>query len=714
MIRYIVSILVGVVLLSVHISALAQSEITDSASVDISLADVIVSATRPTTRLNATGMIISVNELKRLNDKGLDRILNVCPGVKVSDAGEISINGIGGVSLFVGDKQINLSGSQLTDYLKSLQGSEIKDIEVISNPTSAYDAEGTGGIIRVNLAKRHSSGLSGFISSAYRFDSRSSYRETASITWGINNLTLHVGYTYSNSRWVGTRFTSSSFMGGTSNSISEDFKTLSQNNSFSTGLDWQIKANTYLGIEYNGSGTARKDQDRSYTIMQPEAVEIKAPSRTDARPHNNSLTLNLKMRLNDAGETLKLVADYSDILTRNSISTFSNSYYSVPDETLLYDVTKNQVNHEKARVASAKIDYLLPLSDTGWQLSMGSKFSHVSNRYSYRLQNDGIEDKRFCDNFHFSENLYALYTSTDYASDLFDANSGLRSEFTVRHCRSVATGEVSSYDKFHLFPSIFLLYKPSSFSRFRAYYGMRIRRPSYTILNPFTVYITDVSYKVGNPGLRPMIDNNIELTYIIQKKFQLSVRGVMTSDRIVDYSYSINNTTVSTFTNLNSSRYWYFSGYAPWSYRFWTASALINLGWQTTGESASSFSAFQSQVYVDNYLKATDNLGFEINFRYSTPFKNIYVRQKNHTAKLDLLCDYSINHWSMSIGIYDCLNTTRRSEWHSVYSDVITDENSAIGVGRELNVSLKYHFSSGRKTDYRQKDASNSEEINRI
>lgn len=132
------------------------------------LNEIVIKGYRPTVKRNATGFVVSVENSPNLQGKTLDRILNVSPGVYIDRAGSISINGRSGVTVVINDKTMHLTNDQLLSYLNSIQGSDLKNIEIKVNPTSAYEAEGAGGVIHINTKRKTQQGLSGFAQAALR------------------------------------------------------------------------------------------------------------------------------------------------------------------------------------------------------------------------------------------------------------------------------------------------------------------------------------------------------------------------------------------------------------------------------------------------------------------------------------------------------------------------------------------------------------------
>lgn len=689
------------------------------------LNEVMVSGMRPTIKRNATGMIVSVDGVKHLQNKTLDRILNFSPGVYVDKKGNISINGNGSVTVIINDKTIHLSGEQLASYLKSIQGSELKDIEIINNPTSSYSAEGTGGIIRINTRRKAEIGLTGFASANYSYDRRSSYSPSLGLAYSFGRFTIYGNYSYSDNRSVSELFLDDIYKySERQNIIEESIKGYNQNHNYRFGFDWNISSNHFFGLEYNGQSNRDRNDGKSTSQVIINSIlsqSINAISSEQDRPYNNMLNLNYVWKIDTLGQSLKFIADYSDIIGTRSIGNYFNEYLD-NNGIIVENMNKRQLSNESSKLYSLQLDYEKPFRTTGWKIRGGLKYSHIATNYNYNLLkwidgNKPQDDPKFKDSFRFIEGLTAAYLNISYANEKFDANIGIRGEYTDRTGISYIKDERNSNTDFRLFPSCFTNYKLSGASAFMVYYGMRIQRPSYALLNPFVIYSTDLSYKIGNPELKPMISNVVELTYVLNNTYYLSMRVNMTNDKIRDYSFVDGEYTVTTFANISQSNMYYLNAYIPFTLKKWTSSILLNIGLLDTKAKERSKKALTMDFSWDNYVQLNDKLGLQGNLTYSPPYKDVYQTFKRHIVKLDISFDYSFmkDKWILSVGMDDILDSMHKRTITFNYPE-LTEHSTSYGMfsGRTTWVTLKFNFNTSKQVRERRKDKSNKDEINRL
>ena len=127
------------------------------------LAEVKVQALRPTIVTHPDKMVVSVEGTALTAGNTAYDVLAKSPGVFVDQDGNIQLNGKSGVRIMLDGKLTYLSGKELQTMLQGMSAENLKDLEIITNPSSKYDAEGTAGIININLKKNDLTGINGSV-----------------------------------------------------------------------------------------------------------------------------------------------------------------------------------------------------------------------------------------------------------------------------------------------------------------------------------------------------------------------------------------------------------------------------------------------------------------------------------------------------------------------------------------------------------------------
>ncbi len=124
------------------------------------LDEVVVRAETSQTEFKLDKRIFNVG--KDLSSTGASalEVLNNVPSVNVNIEGEISLRGSQGVQILINGKPSVLAADD-GNALGTITADMIEQIEVITNPSAKYDAQGTAGIINIIIKKSEKRGLNG-------------------------------------------------------------------------------------------------------------------------------------------------------------------------------------------------------------------------------------------------------------------------------------------------------------------------------------------------------------------------------------------------------------------------------------------------------------------------------------------------------------------------------------------------------------------------
>ena len=204
----------------------------------------------------------------------------------------------------------------------------------MTNPTSAYDAEGTGGVIRINVRRKKKAGLSGYLSGNYTYDRRSSYRPAGGLSLTVGEFTFYCNYNYLTGKDVLNRYTEDNYNSGQRNILSEIYYGSVNTHNYTVGVDWDINSKHYFGFEYNGMKKGRTDKGNLLSQSYFEDLytgSIDGINNSEYKQDNNMFNFNYVWRIDTLGQVLKLTADYSDITGRDNVDNYYNKYYDAND-----------------------------------------------------------------------------------------------------------------------------------------------------------------------------------------------------------------------------------------------------------------------------------------------------------------------------------------------------------------------------------------------
>jgi hypothetical protein len=482
-----------------------------------------VTAIRPLVEARPDRIILNVEH--SINAIGEDALalLRKAPGITVDNTSSISLSGKNGVQVYIDGRPTYLTGSSLAQYLGTLPSSSIESIEIITNPSSRYEAAGSAGIINIRLKKDKSLGTNVTAGAGYNIGTYSRYNASLGFNHRDQHLNLFGDYTYFN----GTKLGHTIY-----NRTLPDTLLLQQtafvipivSQTFHLGLDYFLNTHSTIGILIGGSLTTDSFRSNSNTriIFSPANTTDRlliADSRASELQDDYNFNLNYRYA-GAGGRELDLNADYALYrLRKNQLQ--PNNYFDSTGRDFLYGDSYNIFSPTNIDIYSIKADYA-----TNWlggRLGLGAKVSYVTSANilrQYDLENPGWAfDSLSSVNFNYKENINAAYIS--YSRSLKGGatfQAGLRAENTNGRGNSAGwqqiTADYSSYDSTwprhytDLFPNASLTWKQWTFS-----YSRRIDRPSYQDLNPFIFRIDDYTFSEGNTRLRPQYANNLSLTW---------------------------------------------------------------------------------------------------------------------------------------------------------------------------------------------------------
>lgn len=521
-------------------------------------------------------------------------LLRKSPGVLVDNSDNIMLMGKSGVRVYIDGKPSPLGADDLAMMLKSMQSSEIDAIEIITNPSSKFDAEGNAGIINIRLKKDKSLGLNANLNLGYSVGVFSKYNTTA--TFNNRSKKANVFGTYSfndgqNRSWMNLyRTQNNTYFGQESQTIREGAY-----HSLRIGSDIFLSEKSTIGVLLSGSFNDQNWTNYSFTPIidlnsGSSLSALDAYSQNDGARNNVNANLNYQWK-GESGQQLNIDLDFG--LFRNTTDTYQPNFYLNPDA--------NTVNEERIFTAqaptdiniyTAKLDYEKPL--WGGKFGAGMKFSLVSTDNAYEffqlLNAVPIRDIDRSNQFVYDENINAAYLNFSQKIKKFNLSFGLRAEQTN------SVGELTS-DKetdnnivkrhyLSLFPSGGITYQLDPKNQFRLNYSRRIGRPNYQSLNPFEFKMDELSYSRGNPFLRPQYTDNLQLSHTFGYTLTTSLSYSTTNDFFAELSDTteVSRTFLET-VNLGARKVLSFNISYPFSLSKWWGT-YTNIGLSNTSNNA--------------------------------------------------------------------------------------------------------------------------------
>jgi len=506
------------------------------------LEEVTITASRPIVEVKADKTVFNVQgTINAVGDNGLN-LLRKAPGVMVDNNNNLSVLGRSGVLVYLDGRRIPLSGAELSSFLENLNADQIDRIDIITNPGSKYEAQGSAGIIDIRLKKDTSIGANGSLSSTYsqgryavgNLSGHANYRSKKFNTFG--GLTLNSGKRFHDL-----------FFRSFQNQLYLVESHLSQNtfNSINgrIGVDYYLNKKSTFGILVNGLFHVLDHSSTNKILISkeisPETIDsvLIAPNVSDEI--RNQKSINFNYAWTDKTKNLTVDLDYGNFINSNNYLQ-PNNYYKADLISQLSSNLNEYYTVADIQILSAKMDYEQDL--LGGKMGAGTKWTQVTTANEFLFyniyQNQPILNVWRSNLFDYKESVYAAYLNYKRTfSEKWNISAGLRTELTD------ASGDLNAFipeleespvnfNYIRFFPSGGITYSPIPKHSYSLQFSRRINRPDYNEINPFKEQLSELSYSRGNKFLQPEQVNNLEFGYTFNFKYSVKLAYSLTNDQI--------------------------------------------------------------------------------------------------------------------------------------------------------------------------------------
>ncbi len=508
------------------------------ASSSTNLQQANITAFKPLIEVKADKTVFNVENSINSTGSTAYELLQKAPGVVVDNNDNISLKGRGGVMVQIDGKPARLSETDLADYLKSIQSTDVEAIELVSNPSSKYEAEGTAGIINIRLKKNKNYGTNGILTLGYAIGKYSKYNTALSLNNRSKKFNVYGNYSNNwgdrgNEFYLYRRQDQYVF---NQSSIS---KRSGLSHNYKAGVDYTMNSRNNFGIMVNGNyaDTHGKQKNRNnISGVLTDAVDSILKSDQTFTNHTNNFNFNLNHHYKDTlGRDLTTDFDYG--YYNGKRNTYIPNEYTSPDGNTYYSTSYNRsVTNTTINIYSLKSDY--SQNFLKGKLGLGYKLGLVQTDNDYNFYNIEGNVESLIDsssnNFVYTENVNAAYINYQRTFKKFDIQAGVRMENTNSEGElktpTSAVNENTKKGYVDFFPSAGITYNANKNNAFALVYSSRVDRPNYQELNPFIYKLDELSYRQGNPFLNPQYSNKIEISHTYKYTITTSAGYSHTTD----------------------------------------------------------------------------------------------------------------------------------------------------------------------------------------
>ena len=485
-------------------------------------------------------------------------VLNNVPSVSVDIDGKVSLRGSENLTILIDGKPSGLGGGDKAALLQQLPASSIEQIEVITNPSARYDAEGMAGIINIKTKKDKRNGINGSVTGGV--GTRDKYNGAFSINNRTKKTNLSLNYSY---RQEARTFTGASLRRNYYTTPETFYETgnhglqYNENQNIKAAFDINISKYSTLGFT-GGFSTRFENRNEVTDYMFEDAVRI-ITNKFYRSSEENNVNKNMETGFDFRHTIPGTKREFSASGNFSSSNSRNLSNYLTDDSLLSY--TKQNVDGVFT-VGTFQSDYTHPINDKS-KFETGIKATVRNNNNNQKAYISGVSDQYVVDtnntdNFIYADQIYAAYVQYAGKLKMFEMQGGLRAEQTSIRGDSKTQEKDFTNDYLDLFPSAALKYVLKQKNEFQITYSKRINRPNTRDLNPFTDLSDTLNVRKGNPYLKPEYISSYEFNYF-RRLGEHSVSGTLyfrkTNNLIVRYRTleKSNGISTMTFTNFSSS-----------------------------------------------------------------------------------------------------------------------------------------------------------------
>lgn len=644
--------------------------ITISANTE-ALEEVEVVAERSQMQLQLDKRVFTVG--KDLSNTGgtASDILENIPSVTVDVEGNVSLRGSQNVRILIDGKPSGLTGMSGTDALRLLQSDAIERVEIVTNPSARYDAEGEVGIINIILKKDKKKGFNASISANVGYPHNHGLGVNFNYRTGKVNFFGTYGINFR--RNPGSGFIDQRSMEGDSTVY---FRT--DRDHFRGGLSNTVRLGTdlYIGekrtLTFSGLGQyseGHNEVDIVYTDLNAAGDVLGRSTRKEDEDEDQY--------------TIEAQVDYKRTFKKKGHELAAGVKWFIEDDTEFADITEvpfndptilqRTSNEEDELNYLVQADYVHPVWNKG-KFEIGTKgtFRNINNVYSVeqRDSSEWVLLDNFNDDFEYRENIYAAYAMLGSEIKFFSWQLGLRTEYTDIVTRSAVNNSEVEQDYIGFFPSAHFSFKINDENTFQISYSRRLSRPRFRWLLPFSSFSDSRNFWTGNPNLQPEYTNSGELGYLKYWKKGSLLTSIYYRYRtnMIERIATVNEDglTISFPVNLATGHYTGLEMNLQQNlFKWWTITAGINIYYFTSkgsyeGQNLDA-SAITGNGRVSSKWELPKDIDIQASVRYNGPEQSSQGRNKSMTGvDLAIAKDVIQGKGTLTLSGRDLFNTRKR------------------------------------------------------
>lgn len=699
--------------------------------------EVTVVGKRPEIEMKADRTVMNIENTVTAAAENAYEVLRKAPGVNIDKDDKISLKGKEGVLVTINDKSTYLSGQDLANYLKTLNGTEIEKVELITTPPARYEAAGNVGIINIKLKKNNKIGINGSTNAGILITRKVGGNAGINLNMRQGKLNTFASISGNKGFYKSKNMVDKRINGDTAQ-IYQKVKSLGDWGSlnFRVGADYDINKRHTIGVMARSNFSEEDGDQTTLTNLNLRNGDLgkRLISKNEDGEHNKnfSYNLNYKFTIDTSGRSLNVDADYVQYRNRG-YQNGDTYYYNGAGTEISHPVYIKDTKPSDIYIKSFRADYVHPFSkivtlETGVKGSLVNSDNNLKSEKMVFPMTDYINDLGRSNHFKYEESILAGYASIAYEKAGWSVKGGLRAEQTWGRGNQVTIGTINKRNSLDFFPTFYVMRTINEKNSLSFSYNRRIDRPSYSKMNPFVSRIDEYTYQEGNPNLRAQYTDNIEINHSWANRVFTSISYSHTKDvqmQVLEEVDIVKPANGGTSENVKASKIVernikdlngftcnVSANFQPFKWYRTNTNLTGMYNSYNRGEGKSGNSKLMYMIYSSNSFILPKSYVFEVMLRYNSPMAygmidlksqssvNIGLQKKLLAGKITLKAsadDIFKTMNSRARANYDGMNLYTKSEWTS----------------QRINLSVVYRFGSKDVKQARQRSTSSEEEQNR-
>lgn len=488
----------------------------------VSLATAVIKAEKPVYKVELDKKVYDMSSDPMSQGLSLSDALQNVPSVQVDAEGGVSLRGNDNVKFLIDGKPSGMLGvSDVGEALKNIPAETVERIEVITNPSSRYEASGSAGIINIVLKKGSNTGFNGSVTGNGGLPDMGGVNTSLNYKTKKYNVYTNLGYRYSERQGGGSALTTNYPDGN----ITDYRKTDTSRNGIRRNYTARLGGEYYLndnntigasaGYRYNRGNNAIDVDYMYYTPTWSLTDLILRRERSKEDQNTFDADINYKHEFDKKGHELLFTGRYS---TTKEDKDGLIRQYTGEDNIFNQNDLNSTYDYSKQNSAVFTADYVKPFGEKG-KFELGARVD-LNTTKTNKGNNDIAEDGTLTPNLTFltnienQQNVYAGYAQYGNAIGKFQYFLGLRIESSDIKIKNQVDNSTIDKKYTDWFPSATLNYSFTDKNQLQFSYSRRVRRPMGHMLIPYFSSTNILDIRRGNPDLNPTYTNSFEFSYI--------------------------------------------------------------------------------------------------------------------------------------------------------------------------------------------------------